>query len=203
MAPCSNAPFSHLQHRRLGSAILTGKSCHLLYQLETMPETDTQVLSIDFQRIRKGDVISREQIEHHYIHNIVGEDAYNVKLAEFEAGERVEHPIGQAHMIVAVEIQRRCAELGYRVVCRTRHKVIEVLTDSQAMQYRHNNANSALGRHRRQVKSLYSDIDEDRLTPQERRSLADMREYHTMIELSVSSGKRTLKEMQKGKLRLG
>jgi len=165
-------------------------------------ENNPRVVSIDFHRVRKGDVISNEQVEHHFIEHILGREKYEVQVAEFERGERAHHPLGRAHAAVSEEIMRECADLGYRVVCRSRQKTIEVLTDAQAMEYRNNRANSALGLHRRQVKSLHTDIDEDQLTAAERRQLEHSRTYHGMIELSIASGKRTLKDMQKGKLKL-
>ena len=53
-------------------------------------ETNVHVVSIDFHRIRKGDVISSEQVEHHYIEHIVGRENYDTKVAEYERGERVQ-----------------------------------------------------------------------------------------------------------------
>jgi hypothetical protein len=166
-------------------------------------EDSTRVVSIDFARIRKGDVISNEQVEHHFIERIMGREKYEQQLAEYERGERIHHPIGRAHAAVSEEIMRECAEIGYRVVCRTKQKTVEVLTDSDAMVYRNNRANSSLGLHRRQVRSLHADIDESQLTADERRQLEQSRNYHTMVELSIASGKRTLKEMQRGRLVLG
>ena len=165
-------------------------------------ETNVRVVSIDFHRIRKGDVISSEQVEHHYIEHIVGRENYDTKVAEYERGERVHHPLGMAHQAVCEEIMRECRELGYPVVARSKQKTIEVLTDSQAVVYRSNRANSALGLHRRQVNSLHHDIDASNLSKDEQHQLAAAQQYHAMIELSISSGKRTLKEMQKGKLKL-
>lgn len=165
-------------------------------------EDNTRVVSIDFHRIRKGDVITNERVEHHYIENIVGREAYEVKLAEYERGERVHHPLSRAHAEVAEVIMRECRDLGYPVVARTKQKSIEVLTDAEAVVYRSNRANSALGLHRKQVKSLHADIDASNLTKEQQRQLESARNYHAMIELSIASGKRTLKEMQKGKLNL-
>jgi hypothetical protein len=165
-------------------------------------EDNTRVVSIDFARIRKGDVISNEQVEHHYIERIIGRDNYEVKVQQFERGERSHHPLGMAHQLVCEEIMRECRELGYPVVARSRQKTIEVLTDSQAVVYRTNRANSALGLHRKQVASLHRDIDTKNLTKQEQLQLEASQRYHTMIELSISSGKRTLKEMQRGRLKL-
>ena len=163
---------------------------------------DPRVVSIRFDRIRKGDVISNEQVEHHFIEEMMGREKYEAKLAEYERGERLHHPLGMAHSQVAEEIMRECRELGYPVVCRSKQKTIEVLTDSQAIVYRSNRANSALGLHRRQVASLHRDIDENQLTSDEKRQLEASKNYHSMIELSIASGKRTLKEMQKGRLSL-
>ena len=163
---------------------------------------DLTVLSINFDRIRKGDVISNEQVEHHYVEHMIGREKYEAKLAEYERGERAHHPLGRAHADVAEQIMRECRDKGYPVVCRTRQKTIEVLTDAQALVYRSNRANSALGLHRRQVASLHRDIDEGQLTSGEKRQLEASRNYHSMIELSIASGKRTLKEMEKGRLKL-
>ena len=161
-----------------------------------------RVVSINFARIRKGDVISNEQVEHHYIEVMLGREKYEAKLAEYERGERVHHPLGMAHQQVGDEIMRECRELGYPVVCRSRQKTIEVLTDSQAVVYRSNRANSALGLHRRQVASLHRDIDENQLTGDEKRQLEASKNFHSMIELSIASGKRTLKAMTKGAIKL-
>ena len=163
---------------------------------------DPRVLSIRFDRIRKGDVITNEQVEFHFIEHIVGREKYETQLAEYERGERLHHPMGLAHQQVKQIIEKECAELGYRVVCRTKQKAIEVLTDSQAMTYRHNRADSALGLHRRQVDSLHRDIDQSKLTGDEKRQLEASRNYHAMIEVSIASGKKTLKQMQKGRLNL-
>jgi hypothetical protein len=165
-------------------------------------ENSARVVSIDFHRIRKGDVITNEQVEHHYIEHIVGRDAYEIKVAEYERGERMHHPLGMAHPAVCEEVMRECRELGYPVVARSRQKTIEVLSDSQAMVYRSNRANNALGQHRRQIHSLHRDIDTSNLSKDEQRQLEAAQQYHTMIELSISSGKRTLREMQKGKLKI-
>lgn len=165
-------------------------------------EDNTRVVSIDFHKIRKGDVITNEQVEHHYIENVIGREAYEIKLGEYERGERVHHPLSRAHADVAEQIMRECRELGYPVVARTRQKSVEVLTDAEAVVYRSNRANSALGLHRRQVQSLHRDIDESNLTKEQQRQLEAAKNYHTMIELHIASGKRTLKEMQKGKLNL-
>ena len=165
-------------------------------------QDNTRVVSIDFHRIRKGDVITNEQVEHHYIENVIGREAYAVKLAEYERGERVHHPLARAHADVAEQIMRECRDIGYPVVARTKQKTIEVLTDSQAVVYRTNRANSALGLHRRQVLSMHRDIDESNLSKNEQRQLEAAKNYHAMIELSIASGKRTLKEIQKGKLNL-
>lgn len=161
-----------------------------------------RVLSIDFARIRKGDVITNEQVEFHYIENIVGRDVYEKKVAEFDRGERAHHPLGMAHQQVAEAIMRECRERGYPVVARCKQKTVEVLTDAQAVVYRTNRANSALGLHRRQVQSLHRDIDEKQLSSAEKRQLNAARDYHSMVELSIASGKRTLKAMQEGKLKL-
>ncbi len=161
----------------------------------------TKIISIDFQKIRKGDVISNDQVEHHFIKNIIGEEKYKTQVAEFERGERPFHPICKAHQQVSDEIMKKCRELGYPVVCRSKQKTVEVLTDSEAMEYRTKRANSALGLHRRQVKSLNQDIDESNLTNGEKRQLEHSRNYHTMIELSIASGKKTLKAINKGALK--
>jgi hypothetical protein len=163
---------------------------------------EARIVSIDFHRIRKGDVISNEQAEHHFIEHILGREKYETQVEEYERGERLHHPIGRAHQAVAEEIIRECRDLGYPVVARTKQKTIEVLTDADAVVYRSNRANSALGLHRKQVTSLHRDIDETNLTGEEKRQLEASRNYHAMIELSISSGKRTLKEIQKGKLKL-
>ena len=161
----------------------------------------TKIISIDFQKIRKGDVISNEQVEHHFIKNIIGEEKYNSQVAEFERGERNFHPMTTAHQQVSDEIMKKCKELGYNVVCRSKQKTVEVLIDSLAMEYRTKRANSALGLHRRQVKSLNQDIDENNLNNAEKRQLEHSRNYHTMIELSIASGKKTLKAINKGALK--
>jgi hypothetical protein len=166
-------------------------------------ENNTRVVSIDFARIRKGDVISNEQVEHHYIEHLLGRENYELKLEQYERGERSHHPLGMAHQAVCEEIMRECRELGYPVVVRSRQKTIEVLTDAQAVVYRTNRANSALGLHRKQVASLHRDIDVSNLNKEERLQLEAAKQYHTMIELSITSGKRTLKEMQRGRLTLG
>ena len=163
---------------------------------------ETRILSINFARIRKGDVITNEQVEHHFIQSIMGREKYEAQVAEYDRGERPHHPIGRAHQAVCDEIMRECKELGYTVVARSRQKSIEVLTDAEAVIYRSNRANSALGLHRRQVSSLHHDINEDNLTKEEKRQLEANRQYHGMIALSIASGKRTLKEMQKGRLKL-
>jgi len=163
---------------------------------------DGRVVSIDFARIRKGDVLSNEQIEFHYIEKMLGREEYERKVSEFERGERAHHPLGIAHQQVCEAIMRECRELGYPVVARTKQKTIEVLTDSQAVVYRSNRANSALGLHRKQVTSLHRDIDESNLSTDEKRQLEASRNYHAMIELSIASGKRTLKAMSTGKLKL-
>ena len=165
-------------------------------------EDNTRVVSINFAGIRKGDVISNEQVEFHFIENMIGREKYDQQLEEFKRGERKFHPLSRAHENVSEAIMRECADIGYRVVCRSRQKVVEVLTDAQAMAYRNHRANSALGLHRKQVRSLHADIDENRLTADEKRQLEHSRDFHTMIELSIASGKRTLKEMSKGRLRL-
>lgn len=161
----------------------------------------TQIISIDFQKIRKGDVISNEQVEHHFVKNIFGEEKYNLQVAEFERGERNFHPINTAHQQVSDEVMKKCRELGYPVVCRSKQKTVEVLIDSEAMEYRTKRANSALGLHKRQVKSLNQDIDESNLNNSEKRQLEHSKNYHTMIELSISSGKKTLKALNKGALK--
>jgi len=162
----------------------------------------TEVISIDFNRIRKGDVISNRQVEHHFIENIVGRDTYDQQLAEYQRGERLYHPISRAHAVVSEQIMRECRERGYRVVCRGRQKSIEVLTDSQAIGYRSNRANSALGLHKRQLDSLRKDIDITKLTKDECAQHRASVEFHTMIELSISSGKKTLKALQAGRLKV-
>ena len=133
---------------------------------------------------------------------MVGREKYEAQLAEHERGERLHHPMGLAHQRVKEEIERECADLGYRVVCRTRQKSIEVLTDSQAIVYRSNRANSALGLHRKQVSSLHRDIDMSQLTGEEKRQLTSTRNYHAMVEVSIGSAKRTLKAMDKGEINL-
>ena len=163
---------------------------------------ETRIVSISFARIRKGDVISNEQVEHHFIEQIMGREKYETQVAEYERGERIHHPIGRAHQAVCEEIMRECRELGYPVVARTKQKTIEVLTDSEAVIYRSNRANSALGLHRRQVTSLHRDIDDSNLSSNEKRQLEASRNYHSMIELSIASGKRTLKAMNQGKLKI-
>jgi hypothetical protein len=45
-------------------------------------------------------------------------------------------------------------------------------------------------------------IDESQLSSDERRQLDASKQFHTMIELSIASGKRTLKAMNAGKLKL-
>ena len=161
----------------------------------------TKIISIDFQKIKKGDVISNDQVEHHFIKNIIGEEKYNTQVAEFERGERIFHPIQTAHQQVSEEIMRKCKELGYPVVCRSKQKTVEVLTDREAMEYRTKRANSALGLHKKQVKSLNQDIDENNLNNGQKRQLEHSRNYHTMIELSIASGKKTLKAINKGVLK--
>lgn len=161
----------------------------------------TKIISIDFQKIRKGDVISNDQVEHHFIKNIIGEEKYKTQVSEFERGERIFHPIQTAHQQVSEEIMKKCKELGYPVVCRSKQKKVEVLTDSEAMEYRTKRANSALALHKRQVKSLNQDIDESNLNNAEKRQLEHSKNYHTMIELSIASGKKTLKAINKGALK--
>ena len=163
---------------------------------------DARIVSIDFAKIRKGDVISNEQVEFHYIEKIMGREKYDQQVNEFERGDRAHHPLGRAHQAVSEEIMRECREIGYPVVCRSKQKTLEVLTDAEAVVYRTNRANSALGLHRRQVASLHRDIDASSPSKEEPRQLEAAKNYHTMIELSISSGKRTLKEMSKGKLNL-
>lgn len=163
---------------------------------------ETRIVSINFARIRKGDVISNEQVEHHFIESIIGREKYDLQVEEFERGERQHHPLGRAHAAVSEEIMRECRELGYPVVCRSKQKTVEVLTDAEAVVYRSNRANSALGLHRRQVASLHRDIDESNLSDDEKRQLVASRNYHAMIELSIASGKRTLKAMNQGKLKI-
>jgi len=162
----------------------------------------TRPFSINFAAIRKGDVLTNEQVERHYIENIVGRDVYDRKVGEFERGERAHHPLGLAHQAVCEEIMRECRKHGYPVVARSKQKTVEVLSDSQAMIYRANRANSALGLHRKQVASLHHDIDESNLNAEEKRQLKSSRDYHLMLTLSIASGKRTLKDMQAGKLKL-
>lgn len=165
-------------------------------------EGNSRVVSVDFAKIRKGDVITNEQVEHHYIEKILGREKYEQQVEEFERGDRAHHPLGMAHQRVCEEVMHECRELGYPVVCRSRQKTVEVLTDADAVVYRTNRANGALGLHRRQVASLHRDIDESNLTKAEALQLQASKEYHLMIELSISSGKKTLKEMQRGKLKL-
>ena len=163
---------------------------------------DTRILSINYQFIRKGDVISNERVEHHYIENMLGREKYEQQVEEFERGERAHHPLGLAHREVSRAIMDECRSLGYPVVVRSRQKNLEVLTDADAVVYRTNRANSALGLHAKQVLSLRNDIDESNLTVDQKRQLQGNRNYHEMIKLSITSGKRTLKEMESGRLKL-
>lgn len=164
-------------------------------------DSPTRVLSIDIPSLRKGDVIPYEKVEHFYIEHILGREKYELHLAQHLAGERIHHPLGRASAAVAEYIMDERRELGSRVVCRTRQKGVEVLTDAAAVVYRSNRANSALGLHRKQTRSLNNDIDERNLSTDERRQLESAKNYHTMIELSIASGKRTLKSMNMGELK--
>ena len=38
------------------------------------------ILSIDYQKIRKGDVFTEEQILHHFKYNLLGEEEYNKRV---------------------------------------------------------------------------------------------------------------------------
>ena len=164
--------------------------------------SETRIVSINFAGIRKGDVIPNEQVEHHFIEHIMGREKFDQQVDEFNRGERAHHPLGRAHQAVCEEVMRECRELGNPVVCRSRQKTIEVLTDAAAVTYRNNRANSALGLHRRQVNSLHRDIDPSKLTSDEKRQWEQSKNYHAMLELSIASGKRTLKAMNKGALQI-
>lgn len=167
-----------------------------------MTEHATRVVSIDIPALRKGDVISQEVVEHFYIEHLYGREKYDSHVAAFEAGERKYHPLDRASQAVSEHIMAERQALGDRVVCRTHQRTVQVLTDAQAVIYRTNRANSALGLHRKQTRSLHADIDERNLTTDERRQYDVAKNYHTMIELSIASGKRTLKSINSGELKL-
>ena len=163
---------------------------------------DARIISIDVQSVRKGDVIPWERVEHFYIHHIVGEQKYNQQVEEYQEGKRLHDPLGRASHMVAEHIMSERRALGNPVVCRTKQKEVQILTDADAIVYRSNRANSALGLHRKQTKSLHQDIDEQQLTPAQKSDLAHKREYHCMVEVQVAAAKRTLKAMGEGKLKL-
>ena len=50
------------------------------------------ILSIDYQKIRKNDVYTEEQVLHHYKYNLLGEEEYNKRVAKFHTKEYVSHP---------------------------------------------------------------------------------------------------------------
>ena len=163
---------------------------------------NTHVISIDMESVRKGDVIAKDVVLQHFINRIEGAENFELKKQEFNSGIRNTDPTTYAPQRVAEEVMKRCAERGYPVVCKVTHGAVHVLTDEQAMHYRNSKANSALAQHRKQVRSLHTDIDQNNLSGAAKRQLESMKNHHTMIELAISSGKKTLKEMSKGRVRL-
>lgn len=161
-----------------------------------------QVISIDMENVRKGDVIPKDVVQQHFINRIEGQENFEQKMQEFKDGIRTTDPLTYGPQRVSEEIMKACAERGYPVVCKVSQGAIHVLTDQAAMHYRNSKANSALAQHRKQVRSLHTDIDVNNLNSASKRELEAMKNHHTMIELAISSGKRTLKEMKKGRVKL-
>ena len=101
------------------------------------------ILSIDYQKIRKGDVFTQEQVLHHYKYNILGEEEYNKRLQKYQIKEYVSHPDEFAHSEVSKAIETNCKELGYPVVVKRKKKQILILEDKEAVDYLSNRAESA------------------------------------------------------------
>ena len=98
------------------------------------------ILSIDYQKIRKGDVFTEAQVLHHYKYNLLGEEEYNKRVDKYHKKEYVSHPDEFAFREVSKAIETNCRELGYPVVVKTKRKQVHILDDKEAIEYLSNRA---------------------------------------------------------------
>ena len=157
------------------------------------------ILSIDYQKIRKGDVFTEEQVLHHYKYNLLGEEEYNKRVAKFHTKEYVSHPDEYSLMKVKEAIEINCRELGYPVVVKTRKKQILILEDKEAVEYLTDRAESHIDNFKKKVHRLHVDIDEEKLSEFDKKQFEHKKNYYTLVQGHIMQGKKSLKEMRKRK----
>ena len=160
---------------------------------------DLPILSIDYQKIRKGDVFSEEQVLHHYKYFILGEEEYNKRVEKFNNKEYLCHPDEYAFRDVHHHIETNCKELGYPVVTKTKRKQIHILEDKEAVDYLSRRAELSLNNFKHKVHRLHVDVDEEKLSDFDRKQLEHKKNYYTLIQGHISQGEKSLKEMRKRK----
>ena len=160
---------------------------------------DLPILSIDYQKIRKGDVFSEEQVLHHYKYFLLGEEEYHKRLDKYNKKEVTYHPDEYAFRDVYKDIEKNCRELGYPVVAKTKKKKIYILDDKQAVDYLSNRADLHIDNFKRKVQRLHVDIDEEKLSDYDRKQLEHKKNYYTLIQGHIAQGQKSLKEMRKRK----
>jgi len=157
------------------------------------------ILSIDYQKIRKGDVFTQEQVLHHYKYNLLGEEEYNKRLQKYQTKEYVSHPDEFAHSEVSKAIETNCKELGYPVVVKRKKKQILILEDKEAVDYLSTRAESALHNFKKKVHRLHMDIDEEKLSDFDKKQFEHKKNYYTLVQGHILQGQKSLKEMRKRK----
>ena len=157
------------------------------------------ILSIDYQKIRKGDVFTEEQVLHHYKYNLLGEEEYNKRVAKFHTKEYVSHPDEYSLMKVKESIETNCRELGYPVVVKSRKKQILILEDKEAVEYLTDKAESHIDGFKKKVHRLHVDIDEEKLSEFDKKQFEHKKNYYTLVQGHIMQGQKSLKEMRKRK----
>jgi len=157
------------------------------------------ILSIDYQKIRKGDVFTEEQVLHHFKYNLLGEEEYNKRLQKYQTKEYVCHPNEYAFRDVYKAIEINCRELGYPVVTRTKKKQIHILEDKEAVDYLSNRCELHIDNFKKKVQRLHVDIDEEKLSEFDKKQFEHKKNYYTLVQGHILQGQKSLKEMRKRK----
>ena len=157
------------------------------------------ILSIDYQKIRKNDVYTEEQVLHHFKYNLLGEEEYNKRVDKYHRKEYVSHPDEFAFREVSKAIENNCRELGYPVVVQTKRKQIHILDDKNAVEYLSNRADLHMKSFEKKVHRLHVDIDEDKLSDYDKKQFEHKKNYYNLVQGHILQGQKSLKEMRKRK----